>query len=107
VSYLILGALSTVVFVLFQQSAPVVQSFLAGVVIFGTNLVLLSIGWSLILRKKLVALAISIIVIKYAILVASIYYLTQKSWVKPEYIILASGLMIPAAFVQIVRKDGI
>lgn len=55
-------------------------SFAAGGLVIALSFFLLGIGWKLIFEKKLIALAIGIIVFKYAILGIIIFKLTKLSW---------------------------
>ncbi len=56
--------------------------FIGSLVILG-SVFLLGWAWSLIFKKKLVALATGIIVIKYAILGIIIFELAKQPWFKP------------------------
>lgn len=66
---------------LYALSTPFAAlSYLTGSGVVFMNFVFLAIGWTLIFRKKLVALAGSLIVIKYAILGLLLYYVIHQPW---------------------------
>ncbi len=56
---------------------------LAGAILMGANLVLLVWTWGQIIQKKSVALAVGVIVFKYAILILLIIQLVGKELVHP------------------------
>jgi hypothetical protein len=62
---------------------------LGGVVMFA-NVAILGMVWDRLLRKKYVALSVSIIVIKYAVLGAILYKAFNLSWVDP--LVLSVGI---------------
>jgi len=65
-------------------------SFLVGAGVIGANLLILGTGWTLIFQKKLVALAIALIVFKYAILGIIMFKLVRQSWFEPGW--FATGI---------------
>lgn len=80
--------------------------FGAGLVLF--NAALLGTLWDRLLKKKLVALGLFIIVFKYAILAAIIYWILHISWVSILWFVAGiSSLMVAAVvFVLMPLKDG-
>ena len=72
-------------------------SYLFGSGLVLANLLILTLAWSLILRKKLVALAVTVIVFKYAILGVIIYRLLQDSMITAlGFCVGLSTLMVTA-----------
>lgn len=71
------------------------------------NLLLLVLGWGLLFQKKQVALAIPLIVIKYAISGFIIYQSLRLPWLDPVWFIvgLTSFIVTPLIYVQ--RHNGI
>jgi|GEM_PF-6608373 len=65
---------------LFSHSTSLVFSWLLGGLMMNLNLQALSWAWSLIFQKKLIALAVSIIVIKYAILAGILFSSLSQAW---------------------------
>src|SRR5687768_5172301 len=72
-------------------------SFMAGSLTILTSCILLGIGYALIFRKKLIALAVSIIVFKYAILGIIIFTLVKLSWFSPLWFALGVSSLIFSA----------
>ena len=58
----------------------------------------MSVGFQLIISKKLIALAIGIIVFKYAILGIIIYNLVHSIWFKPLWFSLGVASFILSGF---------
>lgn len=80
---------------LFPFCAPhQVLSFATGSLVILTSFFLLGIGFGLIFRKKLIALAIGIIVFKYAILGIIIFTLVKLSWFSPLWFVLGVSSFI-------------
>ena len=73
----------------------------------GINVALMVFCWSLIFRKKFIALSIGVIVFKYAILGVMIYFAILKGWVSPLAFSLGIGMVVPAAliFAMTSKKD--
>ncbi len=63
----------------------------------GLNVVLLGWSWARLLQKKSIAWTVMIIVIKYAVLLGSIYILAQESWFMPLGVALGIGSFVMAA----------
>lgn len=63
--------------------------------------------WSLIFRKKFIALSVGVIVFKYAILGVMVYFAILKGWVSPLAFSLGIGMIAPAALIyaMIEKKD--
>lgn len=57
-------------------------SWIVGAMVVNVNLVAISWAWNLVLEKKLIALAVSIIVIKYALIAGLLYIFVGQSWFK-------------------------
>lgn len=82
-------------------------SFLVGGLLIFVNFVFLSSGWSLIFKKKLIALAVLLIVIKYAILGIIIYHAVRDSWVEPVWFALGISSFVATILVYTQRQHGI
>jgi hypothetical protein len=63
-------------------------SFIIGSITILISVFLMGIGFKFIFSKKLIALAIGIIVFKYAILGIIIYKLVNSQWLNPMWFIL-------------------
>lgn len=72
-------------------------SFALGSVTIFFSVIAFRIGFGLIFKQKLVALAIGIIVIKYAILGLFIYALVKKNWFDPLWFCLGVASFTLAA----------
>lgn len=72
-------------------------SFFLGGVTSLVNSLFLGLAWSLILKKKLVALGLPTIVIKYAILGIIVYWSMGLPWLQTVAFILGVGTLLPAA----------
>lgn len=72
-------------------------SFFLGGVTSLVNSFFLGLAWSLILKKKLVALGLPTIVIKYAILGIIVYWSMGLPWLQTVAFILGVGTLLPAA----------
>lgn len=73
-------------------------SCFAGSLLIGLNLLIMSWAWRRIFLKKTIALAISAIVIKYAILGLSIYILVLQNRVDVMSFMIGLGTLIPTVF---------
>lgn len=60
-----------------------VASFVGGGLVVTLNFILIGFGWKMVFQKKRVALAVLIIVFKYAILGFIIYLLVKQPWLLP------------------------
>jgi hypothetical protein len=74
-------------------------SYAAGVLIVMFNVGTLYFVWSRALQKKLIALALGIIVFKYAILGLIIYRLLQTEWLNAIWFCVGLGSLILASLV--------
>ncbi|UOF00390.1 hypothetical protein [Bdellovibrio reynosensis] len=79
-------------------------SFVAGSLTILTSCILLAVGFSLIFRKKLIALAIGIIVFKYAILGIIIFTLVKLSWFSPLWFSMGVASLILSAISFAVKE---
>lgn len=82
-------------------------SFLCGFALMGINVALMVFYWSLIFRKKFIALSISVIVFKYAFLGVMIYFAILEGWVTPLAFSLGIGMIVPSALIVAIfaKKD--
>lgn len=76
-----------------------ISSFLTGSLVVGGNFILGAVGWKLVFRKKLIALAILIIVFKYAILGVIIYHFVKQSWMQPVWFAAGVTSMMMASLI--------
>jgi hypothetical protein len=77
-------------------------SFAIGGVLVGLNFLILGFAWSLIFQKKLIALAVPLIVFKYAILGLIIYQLTKATSVDLLWFSMGIGSFVISALIYIV-----
>lgn len=96
---IILGSLLGV-----QQSA----SFATGSLAIGLSFAMMSIGYGLIFKKKMIALAVGIIVFKYAILGIIIFTLVKLSWFDPLWFSMGVASLILSAIAYALKeaKEG-
>ena len=85
--HLLCTGLITLILV-FTSSQHVALSFFLGGALILLTFLLWGFGLTLIFKKKLVALAISAIVFKYAISGVIIYWLVKKNWLEPLWLAL-------------------
>ena len=78
-----LGLTATLSVVILIQATHAAMSFASGGLLIGLDFLLLGIAWSWIFNKKLIALAVSLIVFKYAILGLIIYRLIKVMAINP------------------------
>ncbi|MGZ3768442.1 MAG: hypothetical protein ACXVCP_01125 [Bdellovibrio sp.] len=79
-------------------------SFMVGSMVIITSVFLHYLGFRLIFQKKLIALAILIIVFKYAILGIIIFTLVKLSWFTPLWFSLGVASFILSAIVYALRE---
>ncbi|HEX7674443.1 MAG TPA: hypothetical protein VF412_09735 [Bdellovibrio sp.] len=72
-------------------------SFAAGSLTILVSLALLGWGWSLIFEKKLIALAVAIIVFKYAILGIIIFTIVKLPWFNPLWFAMGVASFVISA----------
>ncbi|MEZ0391660.1 MAG: hypothetical protein ACAH59_05560 [Pseudobdellovibrionaceae bacterium] len=82
-------------------------SFAVGCLFVLVNVLLTAFLWSRIIQKKLVALSVTIIVFKYAILGLIIYQLLTVAWVNALWLCAGFGsLMVSALFYSLIGPSG-
>ena len=69
-------------------------SYFSGSFLIFINVLILAVAWSFISQKKLVALAVSVIVFKYAILGVIIYRLLKFPWLSPLWMSVGLGSLL-------------
>ena len=74
-------------------------SYVTGASLILVNISLLAWTWSKILNKKLVALAVSIIVIKYAIYAVIIYKIVSLAYINKTWFVLGLGTLMPSVLI--------
>lgn len=79
-------------------------SFFVGSATLFLSLLMLGIGYGLIFKKKLVALAIGIIVFKYAILGIIIFALVKFHWFNPLWFSLGLASLVFSALFYAIRE---
>lgn len=79
-------------------------SFVAGATIILISVLLLGISWKLIFQKKLIALAVMIIVFKYAILGIIIFKLMKLPWFEPLWFALGVSSFILSALAYAIQE---
>lgn len=78
-------------------AAPQAYSFVAGSGLIFLSFLLLGIGWGLIFHKKLIALAVGIIVFKYAILGIIIFTIVKLPWFTPLWFAMGIASFVISA----------
>ena len=80
-------------------------SFLIGSGIMVLSFFLLGIGYGLIFKKKMIALAIGIIVFKYAILGIIIFTLAKLSWFNPLWFCIGVASFVLSAIFYALKES--
>jgi hypothetical protein len=93
---ILLGSLLLGIF--FDQNSG--YSFAIGGVIVLINISVIWICWRFLIQKKLVALALLIIVFKYAILAIILYKIVNLAWAQPLWLGLGFGTLMLAAVIS-------
>ena len=80
-------------------------AFGAGLMLF--NVVVLGWSWRRLMAKKSIAWTVGIIVIKYAVLLGSLYYLSQTEWLRPLGVVVGvfSFMIAALIFAAIEQKE--
>jgi hypothetical protein len=92
--------LTTIItFIILTQATHAAMPFAAGAALIGLDFLLLGIAWSWIFNKKLIALAVSLIVFKYAILGLIIYRLIKVLAVDPFWFSMGVASFILSALI--------
>lgn len=89
----VLGSLLIAIFIAPHQG----YSFLAGSLVIFISFLMLGVGFSLIFHKKLIALAIGIIVFKYAILGIIIFTIVKLPWFTPLWFAMGVASFVISA----------
>jgi hypothetical protein len=90
----------TLLFVGSQQAA----SLGAGATLITVNMGLLGWAWTRIMDKKSVALAATVIVIKYAFFVALLVWLAAQSWVQGLWLMAGVITFVPTTLIFAYRE---
>ncbi len=85
--------------VLWSCAAEQAEAFAIGGVLVAANFLILGILWGWIFGKKLIALAVSLIVFKYAILGLIIYQLIKVTAVDPFWFAMGVASFILSALI--------
>ncbi len=80
-------------------------SFASGAGLSFLNLAALSVTWSLILAKKLIALALGVIVFKFAILGWILYEVVRSKYLLIGWFALGMGLVVVSALIAGLRTS--
>lgn len=96
-SQLAVGVLLTLVLLAATQDFQLGASFALGAAIMLLNLVALAWGWWRVLAQKTIAWTVLIIVIKYAVLLGAIFYLSRQPWFQ----IVGAGLGVASFLVAL------
>lgn len=86
-------------FILRGHAATAAEAFAMGGTLVAVNFLFLGIVWGWIFNKKLIALAVSLIVFKYAILGLIIYQLIKVMLVDPFWLAMGIASFILSALV--------
>lgn len=84
-----------------QQSA----SFATGSLAIALSFSMMAIGYGLIFKKKMIALAVGIIVIKYAILGIIIFTLVKLAWFNPLWFSMGVASFVLSAIVYALKES--
>lgn len=79
-------------------------SYLIGSALILSNLIILSVAWALVIEKKLIALAATIIVFKYALLGAIVYQVLKLDWVSTGWFSVGITSLVLTVFLFIFLK---
>lgn len=82
-------------------------SYASGSALVFLNFLFLSTGWTLIFNKKWVAIAIAIIVIKYAILGVLLYSLMHQPWLDLTWLVVGVSSFIGTTLIYAKRQHGV
>lgn len=96
----ILGGLLLNILTASQQA----YSFVVGSLVILISFVMFGVGYGLIFKKKLIALAIAIIVFKYAILGIIIFKIVKLPWFTPLWFAMGVASFILSAIVYAVSE---
>jgi len=88
----------------YYAAMPEAFSYAAGSGLIFLSFVLLAWGWGLIFSKKMIALAIGIIVFKYAILGIIIYTLVHLQWFAPLWFAIGVSSFALSALIYAIRE---
>ena len=75
------------------------KTFALGAFVVWLNWWLLIFTWSWVLGKKSIALAVSVIVMKYALLAFSSIYIIRQPWLVPSWIVGGVSTIVPAVLI--------
>lgn len=75
------------------------KSFTLGEISVFINVLLLSLGWRMIFQKKFIALAIGVIVFKYAILGIFVYQVIKIWNLSAKFFCLGFSILLPVVLV--------
>lgn len=91
----------------FFGSPQKAEAFEIGALMVLLNFGALALGWSLVFKKKFVALAVPIIVIKYAILGIIIYELSRRQDLDLLWLCLGLASFLVTSLIYAQRQNGI
>ncbi|MGE5086751.1 MAG: hypothetical protein ACM3MG_10655 [Bacillota bacterium] len=97
-------ALGALILGIFAAPSQIV-SFLVGSGLILLSFFLLGTGWALIFQKKLIALAVGIIVFKYAILGIIIFTIVKQPWFDPMWFAMGVASFVLSAIYYAVMKS--
>ena len=91
----------------FVQNKDALSYFVGALLVF-LNLALSAWLWALILKKKLIALSVLIIVFKYSIFGSIIYFLLKSDWLNAILFLVGLSTLVPSVILSriIDRRRG-
>ena len=89
-------------FLIWIYSTQSAISFASGGTLVALNFLILGFAWSLIFQKKLIALAVPLIIFKYAILGLIIYQVIQSSSLDILWFCLGIGSFVISALIFVI-----
>ena len=81
------------------------SSYGSGAVMMGLNLGILAWLWGRIVKKKQIALALVVIVFKYAILGLILYKILSSPWLEPIWFCVGIGTLMVSLFAVTLMTD--
>lgn len=87
------------------RTFPEAISFFIGSTLIFTNLSILFWVWNRIISKKLIALAVSVIVIKYAIFGVIVYLILSHPIIKPIWFSIGIGMIMVTSIITALETN--
>lgn len=92
--------------VFLTQSAQHTTSFAIGTALIAVNWLALEYAWGRLIAKKSIALAIGVIVIKWAFFGAICIGIVRLNWIDSTWLILGVSTIIPTVLIVALKKQS-